>query len=62
MLIWLARCRSWLALAAVVLILGMLLPPVGTYARQYAFAEALQYVLFAVAVPALLVLGSPCAW
>jgi len=32
---------------------------VGTYARQYALAQALQYVLFAVAVPALLVLGSP---
>jgi cytochrome c oxidase assembly factor CtaG len=59
LLTWLARCRSWLALAAVVLILGMLLPPVGTYARQYALAEALQYVVFAVAVPALLVLGSP---
>jgi cytochrome c oxidase assembly factor CtaG len=59
LLSWLARGRSWLALAAIVLILGMLLPPVGTYARQYALAQALQYVLFAVAVPALLVLGSP---
>ena len=59
LLTWLARGRSWLALAAVVLILGMLLPPVGTYARHYALAEALQYVVFAVAVPALLVLGSP---
>lgn len=56
---WLARGRPWLALAAVVLIAGMLLPPFGTYAREYALAEALQYVVFAVAAPALLVLGSP---
>lgn len=56
---WLARGRIWLALAAVVLIVGMLLPPFGTYGRQYALAEALQYVVFAVAAPALLVLGSP---
>jgi cytochrome c oxidase assembly factor CtaG len=59
LLSWLARCRFWLALAAVVLILGMLLPPAGTYARQYALGEAFQYVVFAVVVPAWLVLGSP---
>ncbi len=59
MLFWLARYRPWLALAAVVLILGVLLPPAGTYARQYALAEVLQYVVFAVAAPALLVLGAP---
>jgi len=56
---WLARLRPWLALAAVGLILGVLLPPVGSYARQYAFAETLQFVIFAVAAPGLLVLGAP---
>jgi cytochrome c oxidase assembly factor CtaG len=44
--------------AAVVLILGMLLPA-ESYARRYAFAETLQFVTFAVAAPALLVLGAP---
>ena len=59
MLTWLARVRPWLALAAVVLALGTLLPPAGSYARQYAFAGSLQFVIFAVAAPALLVLGAP---
>jgi cytochrome c oxidase assembly factor CtaG len=56
---WRARVRTWLVLAAVVLILGVLLPPVGRYARQYAFVESLQFVVFAVAAPALLVVGAP---
>jgi len=51
--------RSWLAAAGVVLTLGVLLPPFETYARQYALAQALQFVIFAVAAPALLVLGAP---
>jgi cytochrome c oxidase assembly factor CtaG len=55
----LPRGRSWLAAAAGILILLCLLPPVGTYARRYVFAESLQFVLFATAVPALLVLGAP---
>jgi len=56
---WLARLRPWLTLAAAGLALGVLLPPVGSYARQYAFVETLQYVIFAVAAPGLLVLGAP---
>jgi cytochrome c oxidase assembly factor CtaG len=55
----LARARSWLPVAAAVLTLGILVPPAGTYARQYAFAGSLQFVIFAVAAPALLVLGAP---
>ncbi|MDQ2874890.1 MAG: hypothetical protein M3Y33_08905, partial [Actinomycetota bacterium] len=50
---------AWLALAAIVLVLAILVPPFGTYARRYAFAEALQFVVFAVAAPAALVLGVP---
>jgi cytochrome c oxidase assembly factor CtaG len=54
----LGRLRPWLALAAAVLVLGVLLPPAGTYARQYAVVQALQFVIFAVAGPALLVIGA----
>jgi cytochrome c oxidase assembly factor CtaG len=55
----LTRARLWPGIAAVILIAGMLLPPVAGYARQYAFAQALQFVTFAVAGPALLVLAIP---
>jgi hypothetical protein len=56
----LPRRRSWLAIAAVAVILLSLVPPAGNYARRYVFAESLQFVVFATAVPALLVLGA--AW
>jgi cytochrome c oxidase assembly factor CtaG len=56
---WLSRRRSWLAIAAVVLIVLSLVPPLGSYARRYVFAESLQFVVFATVVPALLVLGAP---
>ena len=55
----LARARFWPGIAAVILITTLLLPPAAGYARQYAFAQALQFVIFAVAGPALLVLGTP---
>lgn len=50
---------SWPGIAAIILIASMLLPPAADYARQYAFAQALQFVVFAVAGPALLVLAIP---
>jgi len=50
----LARARLWPGIVAVILITIVLLPPAAGYARQYAFAEALQFVIFAVAGPALL--------
>jgi cytochrome c oxidase assembly factor CtaG len=55
----LPRGRTWLATAAVILAVIILVPPLGGYARRYVFAESLQFVLFATAVPALLVLGAP---
>jgi len=55
----LARARFWPGIAAVILITIVLLPPAAGYARQYASAQALQFVIFAVAGPALLVLGAP---
>jgi cytochrome c oxidase assembly factor CtaG len=51
--------RGWLAAVAVILIVICLVPPAGSYARRYVLAESLQFVLFAVAAPALLVLGAP---
>ncbi len=51
------RARPWLAVAAAALILAALLPPAAGYARRYAFAGAVQFVVFAAAGPALLVLG-----
>jgi cytochrome c oxidase assembly factor CtaG len=56
---WLSRRRSWLAVAAVLLVLLSLVPPAGSLARRYVFAESLQFVVFATVVPALLVLGAP---
>jgi len=54
---WLARAMPCLAPAAVVLATVAALPPAGSYARQDASVQALQFVIFAVPVPALLVLG-----
>ncbi|HTZ24011.1 MAG TPA: cytochrome c oxidase assembly protein [Streptosporangiaceae bacterium] len=53
------RGRTWLAVAALLLVVVCILPPAGTVARRYVFAESLQFVLFAVAIPALFVLGAP---
>ncbi len=53
------RLRIWLAAAGAVLAVVALLPPVQAYAQHYAFVQALQFVIFAVIAPALLVLGRP---
>jgi hypothetical protein len=55
----LVRARFWPGIVAVILITIVLLPPAAGYARQYAFAQALQFVIFAVVGPALLALGAP---
>ncbi len=44
---------------AVILAAAALLPPGGTAARHYVYAEAIQFLVLAVVVPALLVLGGP---
>jgi Cytochrome c oxidase caa3 assembly factor (Caa3_CtaG) len=49
--------RRWLAVVAVLVALSAVLPPAATYARQYAFVQALQFSVFAVLTPALLTLG-----
>lgn len=53
------RLRPWLASAGVILAAAVLLPPVGTFARQYVFPQALQFAVLAIVVPALVVLGAP---
>ncbi len=51
--------REWLALAGMVLVALSLLPPLGVLARRYLFAESIQFSVFAMAGPALIVLGAP---
>jgi|SRR6266566_4008550 len=51
--------RRWYAVAAAVVVAVFLLPPVGGYARHYVFVESLQFALFAMVVPALVVLAAP---
>jgi cytochrome c oxidase assembly factor CtaG len=53
------RLRPWLALTGLILAAVVLLPPVGTAARQYVFAQAVQFAVLAIVVPALVVLGAP---
>jgi len=40
-------------------VLACLLPPLATLARRYVFAESIQFSVFAMAGPALIVLGAP---
>jgi cytochrome c oxidase assembly factor CtaG len=54
-----ARWRSWLWPAGVALILACLLPPLIGLARRYLFVESIQFCVFAMAGPALIVLGAP---
>jgi hypothetical protein len=49
--------RPWLAVVAGGLALAAVLPPAAAYARQYAFAQALQFAVFAVLTPALVSLA-----
>lgn len=54
-----APVRPWLAVVAVAGVVGLLVPPVAGYARQYAWFQAVQFIVFAVVAPALLVLSIP---
>jgi Cytochrome c oxidase caa3 assembly factor (Caa3_CtaG) len=56
---FLQGARPWLAAVAVLVAVSAVLPPAGTYARHYAFVQALQFTVFAVLTPALLTLGMP---
>jgi cytochrome c oxidase assembly factor CtaG len=51
--------RLWLAVLGLVLVLASLLPPLDMLARHYVYAESIQFLVFAMAGPALIVLGAP---
>lgn len=51
--------RSWLAALGAALIVVSLVPPAVTAAHRYVFAESIQFAAFALAAPALIVLGAP---
>ncbi len=53
------RLRPWLALAGIILAVAVLVPPGRTAASQYVFAQAVQFAVLAIVVPALFVLGAP---
>jgi cytochrome c oxidase assembly factor CtaG len=53
------RPRPWLAAVAAALVVASLLPPADAFERRYLFAESIQFCVFALAAPALAVLGAP---
>lgn len=55
------RWRSAVGGAGALLLVGVLVPPLGSLARRYELAEAVQFSALAVAVPALLALGATWA-
>ena len=54
--------RNFLAIAGFVIWFLCVLPPLASWARQYEFVQAIQYSVFAVLTPALLVTGAPWRW
>lgn len=53
------RLRPWLALIGAVLALAAVIPPAGTAATHYVFAQAVQFAVLAIVAPALIVIGAP---
>ena len=53
------RSRAWLPAVAAALVVICLVPPLGPAARRYLFVESVQFCVFALAAPALVVLGAP---
>jgi cytochrome c oxidase assembly factor CtaG len=51
--------RRWLPVVATALVVAGLVPPLSTLARRYLFVESIQFCLFAMVCPALIVLGAP---
>jgi cytochrome c oxidase assembly factor CtaG len=54
-----AHTRPWLAAAGAALIVASVAPGIEGLARRYVVAESAQFVIFAMAGPALIVLGAP---
>ncbi len=53
------RQRPWLALLGALLAVAAVIPPAGTAATRYVFAQTVQFAVLAVVAPALIVLGAP---
>jgi cytochrome c oxidase assembly factor CtaG len=51
--------RPWLAAAGAALVIACLVPPLSLLAGRYLFVESVQFCVFAMAAPALAVLGTP---
>jgi cytochrome c oxidase assembly factor CtaG len=51
--------RQWLAGLGAALVLGSMLPPMAALAHRYIFAESVQFAMFGLGGPALIVLGAP---
>jgi cytochrome c oxidase assembly factor CtaG len=56
------RSKAYFAVVGLGLWVLWLVPPLSTWGNRYEFAQALQFGLFAFAVPALLVAGHPWRW
>ena len=56
---WRAGNRRWLAVAALILAVACLVPPVSSLAGRYVVAETAQFAVFAMIAPGLLVLAAP---
>jgi len=54
--------RSFLAVLAIVLWFLCILPPMASWSQHYEYVQAIQFCVFAVVVPALLVAGAPWRW
>jgi cytochrome c oxidase assembly factor CtaG len=54
-----AGLRPWCLLAALVVLVCALVPPVATVARHSNYGEALQFALLAIPLPALVAVGAP---
>lgn len=55
----LARGRLWLSALGAAAVIASMLPPLEPLARRYLYAETIQFCVFAIAGPALIVLGAP---
>jgi cytochrome c oxidase assembly factor CtaG len=55
----LARSRPWLAAYGGALVVICLVPPLSVLARRYLFVESIQFCVFAMVAPALVVLAAP---
>jgi hypothetical protein len=56
---WRTGNHCWLAVAALILAVACLVPPVSSLAGRYVVAETAQFVVFAMIAPGLLVLTAP---